>query len=180
MRYKIKDIPSEGLVVDQALSVELLTEALDGMDADLERSAAAVRLDVSKVQDDVFVRGSVKATIGVPCSACLKPARAEVDVPVKMIFRLDEGAPDVEDDDPLEDTDFGVHDGKWLELAPMIRELLILSVPMSPRCREDCKGLCVVCGQDRNLNDCGHRAPELEVEPDNKKNPFAALKGLKL
>jgi uncharacterized protein len=178
LRYKIKDIPPEGQLVDEPLARQLLADALDGMDADLDRTAGAARFQLVRNDDDVLVTGSVKATIGLACSACLQPARVDVSAPVKMVYRLEEEASeDSSDDDPLDEADMGVHDGKFVELDPMVRELLILSVPMTVRCKESCKGLCPVCGQDKNTSDCGHTAPELEGE---QKRPFAALKDLKV
>jgi uncharacterized protein len=56
----------------------------------------------------------------------------------------------------------------------MLRELIILGVPMSPRCQEGCKGLCATCGGDLNEHDCGHRAA-----PTGDPR-LAALKDLKL
>ena len=52
--------------------------------------------------------------------------------------------------------------------------MLILAVPMSPRCRDNCLGLCPTCGQNKNERDCGHTAPALD---DAR---FQALKNLKL
>jgi uncharacterized protein len=48
------------------------------------------------------------------------------------------------------------HDGRKLELSEAAREALLLEVPMAPRCREDCRGLCPVCGADRNVEPCPH------------------------
>ncbi|HEY7955210.1 MAG TPA: DUF177 domain-containing protein, partial [Polyangia bacterium] len=116
------------------------------------------------------------------CAACLGPARVEVSVPVKMVYVYagpDAADEDREDDEALAEEDIGEHDGHTLDLQPMVREQLILSVPMSPRCREDCKGLCAECGQDRNLRDCGHAQVD-EKLPTEKRSPFAALKDVKL
>jgi uncharacterized protein len=176
LRYKIKDIPVEGLVVDQPLSAALLKEALDGLDADLGRTAAAVRLDVSRTHEDVFVRGKLSATLGLACASCLGPARVDVAAPINMIYRPEDepGEPGIDDsEDPLADQEQGTHDRKELDLAPMLREQLILLVPMTVRCRDACKGLCATCGQNLNERDCGHR-------PTGAESPFAALKDLKL
>jgi uncharacterized protein len=176
LRYKIKDIPSDGLTCDQALGAELLREALEGTDADLGASAGAARLTITKSDDDLYVRGSVKATVSLPCGSCLGPARVAIDAPVKMVYTREGDEPDAAED-PLDDSDFGTHDGDVLDLAPMLREQLILSVPMSPRCREDCKGLCPVCGENRNTKSCGH--DENATEPHA--SPLAAqLSKLKL
>ncbi len=47
------------------------------------------------------------------------------------------------------------HDGRQLDLADEARETLLLELPMVPRCREDCKGLCPRCGADLNAGPCG-------------------------
>jgi len=180
LRYKIKDIPDEGMLVDVALDVAFLGEALDGMDADLGATAGAVHLELSRSGDDIYVHGSVKATIGLPCGACLQPTRVDVSVPVKMLYVFGEEKDDRDDDadevniDPDDESDVAQHDGVYVELDPMIREQLILSVPMAPRCKEGCRGLCPVCGENRNEKSCGHTAQSVE------KSPFGALKGLKL
>ena len=47
------------------------------------------------------------------------------------------------------------HDGRDLVLNQEARDALLLELPMAPRCREDCAGLCPRCGADRNLGPCG-------------------------
>jgi uncharacterized protein len=54
-----------------------------------------------------------------------------------------------------------------INLAPLVREYMWLAFPIKPLCSEDCKGLCPVCGANRNVEDCGHRPesidPRLEI-----------------
>ena len=64
-------------------------------------------------------------------------------------------------DDPLDDLEVSSHDGIEIDLGAIIREQIILGVPMSPRCRENCAGLCATCGQNKNERDCGHKPPVL-------------------
>lgn len=176
MRYKFKDIPSEGLVIDQALESSLLGEALDGTGADLGATAGAVHLEITKSGEDLYVRGAVKATVSLPCGLCLAPARVTIDAPVKMVYTVEGDEPEANDDNPLDDSDFGSYDGEVLDLAPMLREQIILSVPMAPRCRESCKGLCPTCGENRNERDCGHK----DVETAAATPLAAALEKIKL
>ncbi|HEY2749362.1 MAG TPA: DUF177 domain-containing protein [Polyangia bacterium] len=174
MRYKIKDIPSEGLVVDQELPRSLFADALEGVDADLDATTGSVRVQLSKDRDDnVFAHGDLKALVTVPCASCLGPALVKLSVPVKLTFvaATDEEASDA---DPLDDVDVTAHDGQEIDLGAQLRELIILSLPISSRCRDNCAGLCATCGQNKNERDCGHRAPTLE-DPR-----FQALKNLKL
>jgi len=47
-------------------------------------------------------------------------------------------------------------DDYHIDLSPLVREYLLIAMPISPLCRSDCKGLCPVCGENRNLVDCQH------------------------
>lgn len=166
LRYKIKDIPEEGELVNETLNPSQLSEALSGTDVDCTRSSAAVNLQLSVTSDEVLVRGQVKATLLVPCASCLAPAQVAVDVPVQLLYRRADAESAEEaasDDDPQSELDFAEHDGRVVDLEPMVREQLILSLPISPRCREACLGLCPECGQDRNLSDCGHSQKTAKV-----------------
>ena len=64
-------------------------------------------------------------------------------------------------------------DGKVIDLDPIVREQLLLALPMSAVCTEDCKGLCTVCGQNLNEKQCG--CDTRQVDPR-----LAALKNIKL
>ena len=174
MRYKIKDIPSEGLPVELDLPRTLLSDALEGVEANLDATTANARLELTRDRDDnVFVRGDVKALVTVPCAKCLAPALVKIDAPLDMTF-VAEGEEVAEPDDPLAAADVAEHDGVTVDLEPILREQIILSLPISAYCRDNCAGLCATCGHNKNESDCGHRPPTLE---DAR---LAALKNLKL
>jgi uncharacterized protein len=175
LRYKIKEIPDEGLVVSQALSAELLQEALDGLEPDLAQCSGGLELTLTRARTDVVVVGRISAALTMACGACLKPTSILVRAPINSLFV--EGPEDDDEDEAVEEDldaeDVLRYDGEVIDLRSLIREQLILSLPMSVRCKESCKGLCTVCGGDRNLQDCGHK---IELE----ESPFAALKSLKI
>ena len=58
-----------------------------------------------------------------------------------------------------------------LDIAPLIREYALLEIPINPLHDPECKGLCIECGQDLNIRDCGH-------SQDTDDSPFATLKDL--
>ena len=124
-----------------------------------------MRANLTKDRDDnVFAHGDLKALITVPCSHCLGPALLKVSVPVNLTF-VEPGKDEEEEAaaaDPLDDVDVTAHDGREIDLETQLREMLILAVPMSPRCRDNCLGLCPTCGQNKNERDCGHTAPALD------------------
>src|SRR5213595_1345050 len=99
MRFKIKDIPPEGLVVSQPLAEALLKDAFAGPDTDPARSAGSYSAQLFRNHDEV-VTGSMKATIGLSCAACLQPARIDVTVPLRAVFGGEEPdeAPESEDE----------------------------------------------------------------------------------
>jgi len=175
MRYKIKDIPSEGLLVELDIPRSLFAEALEGLDADLAATTGNIRVELSKDREDnVFARGDVKALVTVPCASCLGPALVKISAPLKMTFVAGDDRDGDASDDPLDDVDVPTHDGIEVDLGAIIREQLILGVPMSPHCRDNCLGLCATCGQNKNERDCGHKPPVL-ADPR-----LEVLKNLKL
>jgi uncharacterized protein len=50
-----------------------------------------------------------------------------------------------------------------IDLEPMLRDVIVLSIPMRPVHAEECKGLCPVCGADLNVSDCKHAEPEVDA-----------------
>src|SRR5438309_10606323 len=119
MRYKIKDIPADGLLVQEEHARPLLADSLEVTDADLDATTANVRVELTKDRDDnVFARGDLKALVTVPCASCLGPALLKIAAPIRMTFvaedseryDADEGAPD-----PLDDDEVTSHDGETID-----------------------------------------------------------------
>jgi uncharacterized protein len=73
----------------------------------------------------------------------------------------------------LEDADEEWFDGKRIDLDPILREQVLLALPMSLLCAESCRGLCPVCGENLNLKDC--RCERKVADPR-----WMALKDIKL
>jgi uncharacterized protein len=175
LRYKIKEIPSEGRIIDEPIARSLLADALDGTDAELDASRAKVHLELHKTGHDVFARGKLSGTVVVPCGACLAAAEVPLDVRLDMTF-VPEGDEDdaAVSDDPLDDVEVATHDLDTVDLEPIVREQIILALPISPRCQPGCKGLCASCGQNKNERDCGHTGAEvpsaLAIELQRKLN----------
>jgi len=111
--------------------------------------------DVVKTGERVTVRGSVAATARLECFRCLAIFEWPVRVPLEVFAeRAGSGRPG--DEAALaRDEYMRFHDGRQLELREEARELLLLELPMVPRCREDCRGLCPRCGEDLNTGPCG-------------------------
>lgn len=98
---------------------------------------------------DVLVRGEARAAIFVPCGRCLSPARVVCDTSIAVLLTRRSGeAPrpvvegDEEDDDfSPDDPDHETFSGDEVRLDDLVREHLVLEIPMQPLCRPDCPGI---------------------------------------
>lgn len=118
-------------------------------------------LHLDSVVEGILARGDIAFTVELPCARCLKPQRAEHTVDVAELFQ----DPRKRDEDDEEDPGYElVDDNSAIDLSTLIRDAIVMDLPVRVLCREDCQGLCPVCGADRNEDDCGHR-PEEEPDP---------------
>jgi uncharacterized protein len=104
---------------------------------------APVALDLrfEAVSEGVLVTGSAVAPLAGECSRCLDPLTSEVEVDVQELYRY---LPDPGEDD--EDGEERFLAGERLDLEPAFRDAVVLALPLSPLCRDDCPGLCTECG----------------------------------
>jgi DUF177 domain-containing protein len=112
--------------------------------------------DVEKSGDQVRVKGLLTAVASLECVRCLKAFELEVRPPFD-VYAERAGTGRKRDEEALERDEYmKFHDGRKLELGEAAREVLLLELPMAPLCRDDCRGLCPVCGADRNVEACPH------------------------
>ena len=102
----------------------------------------------------LYAQGTLQAQIPAECVRCLSPFEQAVSSQITELYHYPpenapEGALKVDDD---------VH----LDLTPLVREDMLLSMPMHALCRPDCKGLCAECGQNLNDGPCGCRPEALD------------------
>lgn len=93
---------------------------------------------------DLNISFTVNYVLVGECSRCLEPAVAKVNFPFEATFSLFPG----------EDV-FLYKSGK-ADITPAVNEAILLSQPTVMYCKEDCKGLCPICGNNLNFSDCGH------------------------
>jgi uncharacterized protein len=98
-----------------------------------------------------LVTGDVQAEVVLECSRCL----GEVRYPVRTSFIQEyrEGGADA---------DRLVADRDRIDLYGPVVESILLELPIKVVCREECKGLCPVCGSNRNINECGCSRDEID------------------
>ncbi len=123
------------------------------------------------VGSEIRIRGHIGTHLGASCDRCLEavefPVERDFDLfyrPVATIAR--------EEEIKISEDELGVgfYSGKGIVLADVVTEQVILAVPMKVVCRAECRGLCPVCGANRNTEVCNCLEPKDE-------SPFASLKG---
>ena len=171
MRFKIKEIGDEGLSLDLPVTAAFMEAECPGLDATPGPRGIFLRGQLLRAAEDVFLRARLQGAFGTTCSRCLERARVPLDVALQVSFvARAQGDPDPDSEE--EDLDVGYFDGDEVDLGPEIRDQLLLTFPIKPLCREDCAGLCAICGGNRNLHPCECVAREALMD-----NPLAAALG---
>ena len=99
-------------------------------------------LRLESVVEGVLVSGTVTATASGECVRCLDPVTAQVVVDLQELYA--HPGHEVEEDDDTEP--LPEMDGDLVDLEPVLRDAVVLALPLQPLCRDDCPGLCSQCG----------------------------------
>ena len=168
MQIRVSEIPDDGLrLIDPA--------AIGGVYPDSTWSLDAVDLLVERLGDKVAVGGRFEATAHLLCGRCLEPlvSRVEPVVDLQLVPQPSNRQGQVELG--RDDLELDFYQGNVLDVAGLLRSETDLALPMKPLCRADCRGLCPVCGGNRNVTEC--RCETRETDP--RLAPLEALRRLK-
>lgn len=145
----------------------------EGMDYDLVLTNAG---------EGILATGMLRAHVVGTCDRCLDPAEFDVAGEVDEYYLFEPPASSYQGEDDEDDEWSLVGDDNTIDLTDAISSALLMETPYVVLCREDCAGLCPVCGANLNEEDCGHAA-QREREREQERldaSPFAALRDLKL
>lgn len=129
-------------------------------------------LHVARHGQDILVRGHLVGTLNLRCSRCLEPFAQEVDTRFDLLLSP---APDqLKEEEELSraDLDRDFYRGEVVDLESILREQVLLTLPLKPLCSEDCRGICPRCGADLNREAC-------QCQEAQSTSPFAKLKNFK-
>ncbi len=113
----------------------------------------------------VDLDGVITTRIEIDCHRCLVPAEQRIEVSFETTFvraaDMDSEAENVE----LQEEDLGLSDfdGEAINIDGLVREQILLELPIRLLCRDDCRGLCSHCGADLNAEDCV--CEQIEMDP---------------
>lgn len=167
MKMHVSDIPEEGLLKETDLPVIIQGHARPDI--------AHVFIKIFRFGKRVLVEGSAKISVTVICSRCLK----DTSLPLDLFFReeyipVEDSGKGSEQELTNRDLDLSYYANDELDITELVKEQILLAVPMKPLCREDCPGLCTFCGKDLNSGPCGCRKEAI----DERLAPLAKFKEL--
>jgi uncharacterized protein len=122
-----------------------------------------LHLRLESVMEGVLVSGRVRVPLVGECGRCLDPIASALEVDLQELYAYPES--EVTEDEASRMA------GDLLDLEPALRDAVVLALPLTPLCRDDCPGLCATCGARLADVDCGHR--EAPADPR-----WAALEGM--
>lgn len=130
-------------------------------------SPLSLQLRLEAVTEGVFVSGEVRATAVGECARCLRPITEQLSVSVAELYAY----PESTTDSTTEEDEVYRLVGEVIDLDPAVRDAVVLALPASPLCRDDCQGLCPQCGQHWEDLPADHSHEQLDPR-------WASLRGL--
>jgi uncharacterized protein len=103
----------------------------------------------------VYAQGNLQARINLDCVRCLSNFDQLLTVNLSDLFHY----PPLRAGEPS----LSIPEDGILDFNPLIREYLLLDIPIQPLCHADCKGICAVCGGNLNESVCKHET--IEIDP---------------
>jgi uncharacterized protein len=178
MDFKISELEREPVEFD----LKMPPGAIDfGEEAEQSGSlAAAGRAEVihehrgpKEIVADIRLKGNFSGKVLVPCARCVEPVEVPLAAEFDLIFRpagvdFETGERSI----TAPETEIGYYQKDSLALEDVLREQVLLSLPVRTLCKPDCKGLCPRCGANRNSQPCS-----CEVGPNDPR--WEALAGLR-
>jgi len=150
--------------------MELASAPADlGLDPDRFPETVRVGLRLAPLGDGWLAHLDVDTRVHRVCDRCLADVVLDLHEQERCLVLPESQRPGEDDEERVL---LFEPDQEEVDMGPVVREALLLSQPEYFLCREDCKGLCPVCGEDRNQNECGCRPPA-------PGSPFGALAGLR-
>jgi uncharacterized protein len=130
---------------------------------DLELQNLSGEVTIDRTPQGLVVLGKFSGDTKLECVRCLKEFKHSLIWEFTELYAFTKKS--------VSESELLVPDDAHIDLAPLIREYALLEIPINPIHSSECKGLCIECGQDLNVKDCGH-------SQDNEDSPFSVLKKL--
>lgn len=164
MRIDIIEIAGKNgayIIISEEIATETLCSEIIGIELDKNVHAD---LKIEYMEGIIMVKGKIRGGYKSICGRCLKDISRKFDIDINEgIIHIDEG---------MEDSDGYLYEGNQLDLTVLLIDKIMLSFPGAMLCREECKGLCDVCGIDLNLKSCSCEKDKINIKMEKLKDFF--------
>lgn len=125
-------------------TVSRTAPAPEGMGLDVigvpEGADLELDLRIESVMEGLLVSGTVRTRAAGECVRCLEPVQLDIELPVQELYAYPDAS-------TADDEDVQRLDEDLLDLTAVLRDAVVLALPLQPVCREECPGLCPECGE---------------------------------
>ncbi|AEX86028.1 hypothetical protein XO10_08075 [Marinitoga sp. 1135] len=124
-----------------------------------------IQFDITKTSQGYILKGNLKTTVKLVCSRCLKEYEQDINGEIEAYY-IDDRLQDIfTKNEKLETLDNIIfYSDMKVDITDRIIEAIMMEIPEKPLCKEDCKGLCPICGIDLNENP-DHKHEEQYIDP---------------
>lgn len=164
MKIEVFEIPEEGLniEVEESPNIDLIK---------ITKPFKSI-MRVEKKGNEVFIKGMTNGEVELQCSRCLNDYRMPIKTRFEIIYHPIE---EINKEELVElkrdEMDVDFYREGLIETEDIVRDQILLNIPMKPLCSENCKGLCPICGTDLNESECGCKTKQIDPR-------FAVLENL--
>ena len=130
--------------------------------------------EITKKGDAYYLNGKYEIDVQAECDVCLQQVTIHLDndFDLSLFTAEDRIEPDRDIEISVQEPNIDYYEGQKIHITQYFEDQLLLDMPITIRCREDCKGICPTCGVNRNTESC-------QCRDETVNSPFSILKDLK-
>lgn len=146
--YLIKE--SVGFIKDLEFEIPRLVLEMDKVAENLQG-----KVRINRTQRGILIDANFDASLDSECVRCLDDTQIELSTKFTELYSFDKSAEI--------DTELIIPEDRYIDLSPLVRDFLLVDLPINPLCKPDCAGLCPECGANHNLKECD--CPTESIDP---------------
>ena len=152
MLVNLTDIfSSEHKVEQKELVLDMDTISVGGVSYDILTKEPVVLTLKNMGKGKAMVQATTSFTVELACDRCLKPVKYSMEIEAEQEVVSPDYTEEIDEDSEQDN----FMEGYQLKVDDLIYSDIVLNWPMKILCREDCKGICRICGKDLNTGECG-------------------------
>ncbi|MFH0925093.1 MAG: DUF177 domain-containing protein [bacterium] len=175
MKIRLDEITQEGL----DFNITDNPEAFNFEEADcVFKFPITATGKATKSGNNIYVGGTLKTKVGLECSRCLTSFNFEIEDSFNILYEPKPPHKNFKEEIELseEDLDINYYEGDSIDLQEIIRQQLLLAIPIKSLCKDACRGLCPKCGINLNLEECQCKKKEVDPRLNALKDYFTSEK----